>query len=60
LNLQKELVDYLGIKQLYAVAGGSMGGMQVLQWTVSYPKKEMSHRPVQECMVKKFKIQVIG
>jgi homoserine O-acetyltransferase/O-succinyltransferase len=38
VNLQKELVDYLGIKQLYAVAGGSMGGMQVLQWTVSYPK----------------------
>lgn len=38
VNLQKELIDYLGIKQLYAVAGGSMGGMQVLQWTVSYPK----------------------
>jgi homoserine O-acetyltransferase/O-succinyltransferase len=38
VNLQKELVDHLGIKQLYAVAGGSMGGMQVLQWTVSYPK----------------------
>lgn len=38
VNLQKELVDHLGIKQLYAVVGGSMGGMQVLQWTVSYPK----------------------
>jgi len=37
VNAQKKLVDYLGIKQLFAVAGGSMGGMQVLQWTVSYP-----------------------
>jgi len=38
VNAQKKLVDYLGIKQLFAVAGGSMGGMQVLQWTVSYPE----------------------
>jgi homoserine O-acetyltransferase len=34
---QKLLIDYLGIKRLYAVAGGSMGGMQVLQWAVGYP-----------------------
>jgi len=37
VNAQKLLIDHLGIPQLYAVAGGSMGGMQVLQWTVSYP-----------------------
>ncbi|MDY9924825.1 homoserine O-acetyltransferase MetX [Methanosarcina sp.] len=37
VNAQKKLVEHLGIKQLFAVAGGSMGGMQVLQWTVSYP-----------------------
>jgi homoserine O-acetyltransferase len=37
VNAQKLLVDHLGISRLYAVAGGSMGGMQVLQWTVSYP-----------------------
>lgn len=37
VNTQKLLIDHLGISQLYAVAGGSMGGMQVLQWTVSYP-----------------------
>ena len=37
VNAQKALIDHLGIRQLYAVAGGSMGGMQVLQWTVSYP-----------------------
>ena len=37
VNAQKKLIEHLGVKQLYAVAGGSMGGMQVLQWTVSYP-----------------------
>jgi homoserine O-acetyltransferase len=37
VNAQKLLIDHLGIPQLYAVAGGSMGGMQVLEWTVSYP-----------------------
>jgi homoserine O-acetyltransferase len=37
VNAQKLLIDHFGIPQLYAVAGGSMGGMQVLQWTVSYP-----------------------
>ncbi len=37
VNAQKKLIDYLQIKQLFAVIGGSMGGMQVLQWSVSYP-----------------------
>jgi homoserine O-acetyltransferase len=37
VNAQKLLVENLGIKRLYAVAGGSMGGMQVLQWTVTWP-----------------------
>jgi homoserine O-acetyltransferase len=37
VNAQKLFVEYLGISQLYAVVGGSMGGMQVLQWTVTYP-----------------------
>jgi len=37
VRLQKMLVDYLGIKKLLAVTGGSMGGMQALQWAVSYP-----------------------
>ncbi len=38
VNAQKKLIEHLGVKQLFAVAGGSMGGMQVLQWTVSYPE----------------------
>jgi homoserine O-acetyltransferase len=37
VNVQKMLVDHLDIKQLFAVIGGSMGGMQVLQWCISYP-----------------------
>jgi homoserine O-acetyltransferase len=37
VNAQKLLIDHFGISQLYAVAGGSMGGMQALQWTVSFP-----------------------
>lgn len=38
VRLQKKLVDYLGVKQLLAVMGGSLGGMQVLQWLVDYPE----------------------
>lgn len=37
VRLQKMLVDRLGIRRLLAVAGGSMGGMQVLEWAVAYP-----------------------
>lgn len=37
VNAQKTLIDFLGIEQLLCVVGGSMGGMQALQWTVSYP-----------------------
>lgn len=36
---QARLIDALGIEVLVAVAGGSMGGMQALQWTVSYPER---------------------
>ena len=34
---QKILLDSLEISQLYAVIGGSMGGMQVMQWAIEYP-----------------------
>jgi homoserine O-acetyltransferase len=37
VNAQKLLIDYLGIKQLFAIVGGSMGGFQALQWAISYP-----------------------
>ncbi|TVQ27818.1 MAG: homoserine O-acetyltransferase [Spirochaetaceae bacterium] len=42
VNVQERLVTRLGIKRLLAVAGGSMGGMQALQWTVSYPARVAS------------------
>ncbi len=34
---QRILLDHLGVTELYAVIGGSMGGMQVLQWAIEYP-----------------------
>jgi homoserine O-acetyltransferase len=37
VKVQKLLLDKLGIKGLLAVIGGSIGGMQVLQWTIAYP-----------------------
>lgn len=43
---QKRLVDHLGIEKLYCIAGGSMGGMQVLQWLVSYPHAAKSAIPI--------------
>jgi len=38
VKVQKLLLDRLGIKQLLAVIGGSIGGMQVLQWVIDYPE----------------------
>ena len=39
VETQKLLADHLGIKCWEMVAGGSLGGMQALQWAISYPKK---------------------
>jgi homoserine O-acetyltransferase len=46
VNAQKLLVEHLGIEKLYSIAGGSMGGMQVLQWLVSYPYTVKSAIPI--------------
>lgn len=37
--VQRKLLNYLGVDQLFAVTGGSLGGMQALQWAVSWPEK---------------------
>lgn len=47
---QKKLIDFLGIKKLLSAAGGSMGGMQVLQWAVSYPESIASAIPISTAM----------
>lgn len=36
---QARLLDHLGIQQLAAVIGGSLGGMQALQWNIAYPER---------------------
>ena len=42
VKVHKELLEYLGVDVLYAVAGGSMGGMQAMQFVMSYPDKVKS------------------
>ena len=46
VRLQKMLIDYLGIKRLLAVSGGSMGAMQALQWAVAYPEAVAAAIPI--------------
>ncbi len=46
VRAQAMLVDALGIDQLFCVAGGSMGGMQVLQWAVAYPERVFTALPI--------------
>ncbi|MEJ5284765.1 MAG: homoserine O-acetyltransferase [Brevinematales bacterium] len=42
VKVQKLLIDYLGIEKLLAVIGGSMGGMQALEWALRYPDNVLS------------------
>ncbi|MCX8154092.1 MAG: homoserine O-acetyltransferase [Candidatus Bathyarchaeota archaeon] len=46
VNAQRHLIDHLGIEKLLAVIGGSMGGMQVLQWMVAYPERIRAAIPI--------------
>jgi homoserine O-acetyltransferase/O-succinyltransferase len=46
VRLQKMLAEHLGIERLLAVTGGSMGGMQALQWAASYPDAVVSAIPI--------------
>lgn len=38
VEVQKVLLDHLGVRELYAVVGGSMGGMQALEWSLRHPE----------------------
>ncbi|MFP5239046.1 MAG: homoserine O-acetyltransferase [Acidobacteriota bacterium] len=42
VRAQKALLDHLGVKRLLAAVGGSMGGMQVLEWAARYPDRLVS------------------
>jgi homoserine O-acetyltransferase/O-succinyltransferase len=46
VRAQAALVDALGIKTLFAVIGGSMGGMQVLEWIASRPERVFAAMPI--------------
>ena len=45
VRAQAMLLDHLGIKDLFCITGGSMGGMQVLQWMAAYPERVFSALP---------------
>ncbi len=46
VRAQKMLIDHLGIERLLSVCGGSMGGMQALEWAVAYPETVASCIPI--------------
>lgn len=46
VNAQEKLIDHLGINRLLAAAGGSMGGMQVLEWMFNHSKRIKSVIPI--------------
>lgn len=48
VNTQARLADRLGIERFAAVLGGSLGGMQALQWSLSYPER-LAHCMVVAC-----------
>ena len=49
VKAQVRLVEYLGIETLFSVIGGSMGGMQVLEWATRYSDRVFSAIPIATC-----------
>ena len=39
VNIEKTLIDYLGVKKIHTVMGASMGGMQAFEWAAAYPDR---------------------
>jgi len=50
VRMQAAVADHLGVRQWLTVAGGSMGGMQVLEWGVMYPSRVRSLLPIATCI----------
>ena len=46
VRAQERVINHLGIKKLFSVIGGSMGGMQTLQWASQYPDKICTAVPI--------------
>jgi homoserine O-acetyltransferase len=46
VRAQKRLIEHLGISRLFAVMGGSMGGMQALEWAALYPEAVFAALPI--------------
>jgi homoserine O-acetyltransferase len=46
VDAQRRLIDHLGIEKLFCIVGGSMGGMQVLQWAYAYPERVRAAIPI--------------
>ncbi len=50
VEAQKKLLEHLGIDTIHAVVGGSVGGMQVLEWCARYPEKINAAIPIATTM----------
>ncbi len=46
INAQYNLLEFFGIDRLYSILGGSMGGMQVLQFVANFPNKTKTAIPI--------------
>ena len=46
MRAQAKVADYLGINKWHAIIGGSMGGMQVLEWGAMFPERNARIAPV--------------
>ena len=49
VRVQARLADHLGIRRWHSVIGGSMGGMQVLEWAITYPDRVRTIVPIATC-----------
>jgi homoserine O-acetyltransferase/O-succinyltransferase len=49
VRVQERLASYLGIPAWHSVVGGSMGGMQVLEWAITFPDRVRSIVPIATC-----------